>query len=102
MYNKFNAFIYELIMFLCRYYPLKQKAWIRKILDYCLDDWSAFRAEVAMREVDKQIEELHAAWKAEEKQNQKPIYTEKISDGSKAQNILGGEMRLRAPWAKGE
>jgi hypothetical protein len=28
----------------------------------------------------------------------KPIYSEKPSDGSNAQNLLGGEMRLRSPW----
>jgi len=99
MYNKFNAFIYELILFLCRYYPLRRNPLIRQILKYCLDDWSAFRAEVAMKEVDKQIEELHEAWKAEEKERLKPVYTESVSDGSNAQNALGGEMRLRSPWA---
>lgn len=30
----------------------------------------------------------------------KPIYSEKPSDGSSAQDLLGGEMRLRAPWVK--
>lgn len=98
MYNKVNALIYELIIFLCRFYPLKQKPWIRKILDYCLQDWAAFRAEVEIREVDKQVEELHKTWAEEEKQKQKPVYSEKEPDGSKAQELLGGEMRLTAPW----
>jgi hypothetical protein len=98
MYNKTNALIYELIMFLCRFYPLKQKAWIRQILDYCRPDWAAFRAEVAMKEVDKQVEDLHAQWEEEEKNKQKPVYTELEPDGSKAQELLGGEMRLSAPW----
>lgn len=52
-----------------------------------------------MKEVDKQIEELHEAWKAEEKEKLKPVYTESAPDGSKAQDALGGEMRLRSPWA---
>lgn len=98
MYNKVNALIYELIIFLCRFYPLKQKPWIRRILDYCRPDWAAFRAEVAMREVDKQVENLHAEWDKQEKEKQKPIYTELQPDGSKAQELLGGEMRLSAPW----
>lgn len=98
MYNKTNALIYELITFLCRFYPLKQKPWIRRILDYCRPDWAAFRAEIAMKDVDKQVEALHAAWKKEEEQKQKPVYIEKPSDGSKAQELLGGEMRLSAPW----
>ena len=66
-YNKLNALIYELIIFLCRFYPLKRKPWIRRILDYCRPDWAAFRAEVAMKEVDKQVEDLHAQWDEEEK-----------------------------------
>lgn len=98
MYNKVNALIYELIVFLCRFYPLKQKPWIRRILDYCRPDWAAFRAEVAMRNVDKQVEALHAGWDADEKERQKPLYTETPPDGSKAQELLGGEMRLSAPW----
>lgn len=98
MYNKTNALIYELITFLCRFYPLKRKPWVRRILDYCLDDWAAFRAEVTMREVDKRIEDLHVAWEREEKERQKPVYTELPPDDSKAQELLGGEMRLSSPW----
>lgn len=98
MYNKVNALIYELIVFLCRFYPLKQKPWIRRLLDYCRPDWTAFRAEVAMRDVDKQVEKIQAEWDAQQKEEQKPMYTELPPDGSKAQELLGGEMRLSAPW----
>ena len=98
MYNKTNALIYELITFLCRFYPLKQKPWIRRIIDYCRPDWAAFRAEVAMKDVDRQVEDLHAQWAEEEKVTQKPVYSESEPDGSKAQELLGGEMRLTAPW----
>ncbi len=51
-----------------------------------------------MREVDKQVEALHEQWAEEEKEKQKPVYTELQPDGSKAQELLGGEMRLSAPW----
>ena len=71
MYNKVNALVYELIVFLCKFYQLKRKPWIRRILDYCRPDWAAFRAEVAMRDVDKQVEGLHAQWDAEEKKTAK-------------------------------
>lgn len=99
MYNKVNALIYELIVFLCRFYPLKQKPWIRRILDYCRPDWTAFKAEVALGEVDKQLETLRTEWDVLEKEKQKPVYTELPPDGSKAQELLGGEMRLTSPWA---
>ena len=97
-YNRFNALVYELIIFLCKFYPLKRKPWIRRILDYCRHDWAAFRAEVAIEEVDKQVEDLHAQWDEEEKEKQKPIYNELEPDGSRAQELLGGEIRLSAPW----
>ena len=51
-----------------------------------------------MKDVDKQVEVLHAQWELEEKNKQKPVYTELPADGSKAQELLGGEMRLTAPW----
>jgi len=51
-----------------------------------------------MKDVDKQVDKLHAAWGEEEKERQKPLYSELPPDGSKAQELLGGEMRLSAPW----
>lgn len=98
MYNKLNALVYELIVFLCRFYPLKKKQWIRQLLDYCRPDWAAFRAEVAMKDVDKQVERLHSVWAEEEKKKLQPVYQELPPDGSKAQELLGGEMRLSSPW----
>jgi hypothetical protein len=100
MYNKFNAFTYELIIFLCRFYPLKRKPFIQKILDYCLDDWAAFRAEVAMKEVDEQVQNIQREWEQEEKEKLQPTYLESKPDGSKAQALLGGEIRLTSPWVE--
>ena len=97
-YNRLNALVYEAIIFTCRFYPLRRNPWIRKILDYCLDDWSAFRAEVAMQEVDRQVIEIHEAWTREQKEKEKPIYSEEAPDGSEAQKLLGGSMRLTSPW----
>jgi len=98
MYNKVNALVYEAIVFLCRFYPLKKYFWIRQILEYCLDDWSAFRAEVAMAELEQQIEDLHKIWDAEQVEKQKPLYSEDAPDASEAQKLLGGSMRLSSPW----
>lgn len=52
-----------------------------------------------MQEVDEQIADLHAAWDAEQKEKQKPIYSETAPDGSEAQKLLGGAMRLSSPWS---
>lgn len=101
-YNVLNALIYELITWLCRFYPLKRKPWIRLILKNCLTDWAAFRAELAIKDVDRQVKDLHAAWEREEKERQKPVYTELLPDGSRAQELLGGEMRLSSPWKAGD
>ena len=51
-----------------------------------------------MAELDKQIEDLQKAWDTEQLEKQKPIYSEDISDGSEAQKLLGGSMRLTSPW----
>jgi len=98
-YNRFNALVYELILFIDRFRPgFKNKPWIQKILQNCRDDWAEFRTQVTMAQLDEDIAELHAAWDLEEKEKQKPVYTELEPDGSRAQELLGGEMRLSAPW----
>jgi hypothetical protein len=98
-YNKVNALIYEAILFLQKFFEFfKKNPWIKQILKNCFEDWCAFRAEVAMQEVDKQVEELHKLWAEEEKKYTSPIYSELPPDGSKAQSLLGGEMRLTAPF----
>jgi hypothetical protein len=96
-YNKVNALIYEAILFLQKFFQFfKKNPWIKQILKNCFEDWCAFRAEVAMQQVDKQVEELHELWAKEEKKYTEPIYSEQPPDGSKAQSLLGGEMRLTA------
>ena len=67
-------------------------------MDYCRKDWIVFRTEVVLKEVDKQTKALQEVWEREDKEKTKPIYTELKPDGSKAQELLGGEMRLSAPW----
>jgi hypothetical protein len=98
-YNRVNALIYEAILFLQEFFKVfKTNPWIKQILKNCFEDWCAFRAEVAIQQVDKQVEELHELWAKEEKKYTEPIYSEQPPDGSKAQSLLGGEMRLTAPF----
>lgn len=98
-YNKLNALIYELIIFLERFFPrLTRNPWIRKIKLNCRDDWATFRTLVTMMELEEEIENIHQIWKKEEEQRNRPIYSELPPDGSSAQQLLGGEMRLSAPW----
>jgi hypothetical protein len=98
-YNLINALVYEVILFLQGFFKFfKNNPIIKQILKNCFSDWCAFRAELAIQEVDKQVEALHKQWEQEEKQKTNPIYSEKPPDGSQAQTLLGGEMRLTAPF----
>ena len=51
-----------------------------------------------MQEVDEQIADIHEAWNKEQKEKEKPIYSEEAPDGSEAQKLLGGSIRLTSPW----
>jgi len=98
-YNRFNALVYELILFIDRFKPgFKSKPWIQKILQNCRDDWAEFRTQVTMAQLDEDIAELHAAWDREQSEKQKPVYSEEKPDGSEAQKLLGGAMRLTSPF----
>jgi hypothetical protein len=98
-YNRLNALIYELILFIDRFKPgFKNKPWIKKILNNCLDDWAEFRTRVTLAELDEEIKELHAAWEREEAEHFEPLFIEEEPDDSEAQRLLGGPIRLSAPW----
>lgn len=98
-YNRVNALIYEAIVFLQRFFKFfRTNPWIKQILKNCFEDWCAFRAEVAMQKVDEKIKELHELWKKEDKDYTTPVYSEQPPDESNAQSLLGGEMRLTAPF----
>ena len=98
-YNKTNALVYEAIQFISRFWPnIKLNPIIRKILENCLDDWIEFRTQVTLKELDEDIEELQADWERQENEKRKYVYTEEKPDGSEAQKLLGGSMRLSAPW----
>lgn len=63
-------------------------------------DWVEWKTESTMQDVDRQVEELQEQWAAVEQVEQAPIITEKPPDGSNAQELLGGEIRIRAPWVQ--
>jgi len=99
-YNKFNALIYELILFIDRFRPgFKNKPWIQKILQNCRDDWAEFRTQIVIADLDKQIKDIHEAWLEDAYYKYlDSFYTEEEPDDSEAQRLLGGPMRLSAPW----
>jgi hypothetical protein len=50
------------------------------------------------RDVDRAIDDYWNNIGESRVEVPRPIYSEKAPDGSKAQELLGGEMRLCAPW----
>lgn len=100
-YRIWAAVTHEVLRLLCeRRRGLRHNRIVAAILEYTRADWVEWKTAVAMREVDEWVEELHRQWDAEEAAAQKPIITELPPDGSKAQDLLGGELRIRAPWTE--
>lgn len=60
----------------------------------CFDDWSAFKVEVTMKDVDRQAKVIKA--KAIEDTKREIEY--RYSEIEKGPTPLGGPMRLSAPW----
>ena len=69
-------------------------------MDAWRPDWVEWKTEATMQDVDRQVEDLHKQWAIAEQTEQAPVITEKPSDGSAAQELLGGELRIRAPWVQ--
>lgn len=100
-YNRFNAFVYQLIEFIERFNPgFIHKPWISKIRLNCRDDWSEFRTQITMKELDADIDELMVEMFMESIERKNYIYKEEPSDGSEAQELLGGPMQIKAPWTE--
>lgn len=65
----------------------------------CFPDWVQWKTEQTMKSVDKQINSLQTEMKIEDdKKYVKPIIIEHPSDGSRSQDLLGGELEIKAPW----
>lgn len=60
----------------------------------CFDDWSAFKVEISMKDVDRQVKVIKA--KAIEDTKREIEY--RYSEIEKGPTPLGGPMRLSAPW----
>ena len=98
-YDRVNALVYEAIFFLQRFFKFfRVNPIIKQILENCRPDWVEFRTRIVLAEIDKQVEQIHKALDLEEAEQQKPIYSEEPADDSEAQRLLGGPMRLSAPW----
>lgn len=75
---------------------------LARFIDALLPHWLEWRTEQILREVDQQAEAIADAWAAADQQAAAPIITEAPPDGSQAQALLGGELRIRSPWVDRE
>ena len=102
-YSRINAFYYQLTEFVERFKPgFINQAWVKKVRDNCRPDWAEWRTHLVMINLEDQVEELHELWSIEEFEKNLPIYSEKAPDGSEAQELLGGSMRIKSSWWEGK
>ena len=99
-YNIWFALSYEITNYLIdtdtRW---EQNPWIRQIRNYCKPDWIEWKTESTMKNVDFQAEVIKQQWEEQEKgKYTKPIVITYNPDGSKAQDLLGGTLEIRAPF----
>ncbi len=89
-YNKFNALVFETLIFLERFYPkIRLNPWVIRAKDNCHPDWTEFRTGIVMAKLEKDFVQLHEEWDIEEKKANAPLYT-------REQN--GKVLRITAPW----
>lgn len=62
----------------------------------CFDDWCAFKVQVAMKDVDRQVKVI----KSKAIKDTKHEIEYRYSEIEKGPTPLGGPMRLSAPWKK--
>ena len=98
-YRLWAALLYELMRLICEErHSLRNSWWVKALFKQTRPDWVEWKTELAMRDVEQQIVELHQLWDQQQLNAQQPVITEAAADGSNAQQLLGGELRARAPW----
>jgi hypothetical protein len=90
-----RGLVVEIIRILWDHGYYRRNPWLQRVHDYWFDYWVQFKTDSTMADVDRQIEELHKQWDEEEP---KPIIVEHEPDDSKAQELLGGTLEIKAPW----
>lgn len=120
-YNRWNVCVYLVLKWLIERRPgLGFNPWVKMALANCFPDWVLWKTETTMANVDKQAEQLKDRWAREETQailikaqalypdakvtlhdETGAVLIEHPPDGSKAQELLGGAMEIKAPWTLG-
>ncbi|MBP47175.1 MAG: hypothetical protein CMH53_04485 [Myxococcales bacterium] len=71
----------------------KNNRWLKMIVSNWLDVWADWRTDLVMRGVDHQTEQLRMQWDADD-----TSADFKFTEKKEGATLLGGEMRLRAPY----
>lgn len=73
--------------------------WIKLIRQNCSQDWVEWKTECVLKIVDRQVDVMQKEMEAENKiKYVDPIVIEHPADDSKAQQLLGGTLEIKAPW----
>jgi hypothetical protein len=63
----FNALLYELAIKLARRFPsLQNSVWLQLLIANCRVDWTLWKTEFTMRQVDKQTKAIKEQWEKQE------------------------------------
>ena len=100
-YNIWYAVAYEITNLLISQDPRWElNKWVLLIRRHCFPDWVEWKTERTMKSVDRQVAEIQDALQYEHEQKYvKPIIIEHEPDGSRAQELLGGTLQIKAPWS---
>jgi hypothetical protein len=102
-YNIWNAAAYEVCLLLIEHNSKwEQNFIIKKILSHCIWDWVEWKVERSMKEVDHQVKQIKFEMDSYYDQQNQPIVTEYESDGSQAQQLLGGAIEIKSAWSNHE
>lgn len=95
-YSLWKAIAYEIVLQITEQFIFyRGNRLLRAIKDACFPDWIEWSTERTMQSVDHQIQEIQTEWSNAEK---KPEFIQYPPDQSKAQELLGGAIEIKAPW----
>ena len=93
-YSLINAICYEITNLLIQHNgKWASKKWVQMVRDNCLPDWVEWKTERTMERVDLEIEKVIE--ELDKEKYVKPTIIQHKSDGSKAQELLGGSMEIK-------
>ena len=100
-YDPIKALIYEFLRGVSEGKPfLRGNLLVKAFMNGCFDDWTLWRTAVTMSDVDMQAASIVERWDADSEAEFELI--EHAPDGSKAQDLLGGAMEIKASWYEGK